>query len=129
MKGKKPFTINSFYEYVSEGILMGTKCNECNKLFIPLRPICTSCQNNKLEWYRFQGLGYLETYTIIHVASPVLSEKTPYIVGLVRLKEGPIIMSRILIDPKKIKEFDSLMELKLEKLEEKEGAVVAFKPI
>ncbi|NIN53723.1 MAG: transcriptional regulator [Nitrososphaeria archaeon] len=128
IEDKKPFTIDSFYRYLKKGSLMGTRCNKCTSITIPPRPLCAKCRSNNLEWFEFKGKGRLEAYTVIHVPPPSLVEKVPYVVGVVKLDEGPLLMGRILIDPAKIENIMLDIELELELLKEKERTVVAFKP-
>ena len=73
-----------FYEFVDEKKLMGTKCKSCGELFLPPRPVCSSCHSEDMEWVetRMVEAGY--------------GPKNPYCVGIVRLDEGPAISSQIL---------------------------------
>lgn len=44
--------------------IMGTKCLECNRVYVPARPVCPSCLSTKQEWVEVGPNGTLETYTI-----------------------------------------------------------------
>jgi hypothetical protein len=84
-----PFTIESFYKFVSEGKLMAAKCRQCGRLLVPPRPMCTDCYSKDLEWTQLKGEGKLLTYTIIHVSPKQFEGMIPYAVGIVKLAEGP----------------------------------------
>jgi len=83
------FTIESFYKLVGERKLTAAKCGECKSILLPPRPICPHCYSSNLTWFQLKGMGKLETFTTIHVAPPQFQAITPYMVGIVRLHEGP----------------------------------------
>ena len=90
-----------FYEFVEEKKLMGTKCKSCGELFLPPRPVCSSCHGEEMEWVEMGGKGKLEAFTVTLYGPTRMVEsgygpKNPYCVGVVRLDEGPAISSQIL---------------------------------
>ncbi|MCS7366083.1 MAG: Zn-ribbon domain-containing OB-fold protein [archaeon GB-1867-035] len=85
---EKPFTIESFYEFCSQGKLMGAKCLKCGKIHAPPRPSCINCGSNKFEWIELSKTGKIISFTIIHVAPPRFADKTPYAVGIIELDDG-----------------------------------------
>jgi len=84
-----PFSIESFYKHISEKRLMAAKCDKCKSILIPPRPICPHCHSSELKWVQLKGLGKLQTFTIIHVAGQQFQAMIPYIVGIVKLHDGP----------------------------------------
>jgi len=100
----KPFTIESFYKFVSEGKLMAAKCGKCGNLLLPPRPVCTKCLSTDFEWVKLKGGGKLLSYTVIHVSPPHFESMTPYAVGIVELEEGPHLPGMIRgVEPEKIR--------------------------
>jgi uncharacterized protein len=83
-----PFTVSSFYKFVSEKRLMAAKCNECGTVLLPPQPMCTHCLSTNLEWNELKGTGKLVTYTVIYVAPEQFQSMAPYAVGIVELKNG-----------------------------------------
>ena len=83
-----PFTIASFYQFVSEKCLMAAKCNECGTEILPPKPMCTNCLSTNLRWIELDGTGKLLTYTVIHVAPEQFQDIAPYIVGIIELQNG-----------------------------------------
>jgi uncharacterized OB-fold protein len=75
--------------------LIGTICSGCSKKFFPPRAVCPDCGENCNE-FSFCGEGIIESFTIIHAAPAGFEEKIPYTIGLVKLKEGPVISSQII---------------------------------
>ncbi|UCC57877.1 MAG: Zn-ribbon domain-containing OB-fold protein [Candidatus Bathyarchaeum sp.] len=83
-----PFTVSSFYKFVSEKKLMAAKCDKCGTILLPPKPMCTKCLSTNLEWIELEGVGKLLSYTIIYVAPVQFQSLAPYIVGIVELKSG-----------------------------------------
>ncbi|MCD6445208.1 Zn-ribbon domain-containing OB-fold protein [Candidatus Bathyarchaeota archaeon] len=88
MSEEKPFTIEQFYKYISQGKLMGGKCKKCGTIYLPPRPVCTKCHSKDFEWIEIQPKGKLLTYTIIHVAPVQFQSMVPYAVGIIQLENG-----------------------------------------
>jgi len=84
-----PFTIESFYKFVSERKIMAAKCSECGTLLLPPRPVCTKCLSTDFKWVELKGKGKLLSYTVIHVSPVQFESMTPYTVGIVELEDGP----------------------------------------
>ncbi len=104
MSENHPFTVSSFYKFVSEKRLMAAKCNKCGTLLLPPKPMCTKCLSTNLKWIELEGAGKLLTYSVIHVATEQFQSITPYIVGIVELKNGLRLPGMICgVDPEEIK--------------------------
>jgi len=88
MSTQKPFTIDQFYKYLSQGKLMAGKCQKCGSIHLPPRPLCNKCYSQDFTWIEVYGKGKLLTYTIIHIAPPQFQALAPYTVGIVLLENG-----------------------------------------
>ena len=82
------FTISNFYKFITEKRLMAAKCSDCQTVFLPPKPMCTSCFSDNMEWIKIEGTGKLLSYTIIHVAPEQFQSMVPYIVGIIKFEEG-----------------------------------------
>jgi uncharacterized OB-fold protein len=95
----------SFYEYLGESRLMGSRCSDCDALFVPPRPLCSSCYGEQMTWEEMSGAGELIGFTTVHIAPTAMIEagydrNNPYCTGVVRLAEGPAISAQIVgVDP------------------------------
>jgi len=89
MEEDKPFTIESFYAFIGEKRLMAAKCDDCETLLLPPRPVCTKCFSTDLKWVELKKGGKLLTYTVIHVPPTRFQSMAPYAVGIIKLEEGP----------------------------------------
>lgn len=86
MGTQPPFTIEQFYQFLSQGKLMAGKCLQCGKLHLPPRPICDNCYGETFEWTEISGKGNLLTYTTIHVAPVQFQALSPYTIGIVQME-------------------------------------------
>ena len=88
MSYNPPFTVSSFYRFVSEKRLMAAKCNECGTVLLPPKPMCTKCLSTNLKWIELEGAGKLLSYTVIYIAPEQFQSIAPYTVGIVEFKSG-----------------------------------------
>jgi len=98
---EKPFTIDTFENFLAEKKLMASRCKQCSELWLPPRPICNSCHSPEMEWVQLSGKGVLIAFTVIGVgAIPMIvagyNRDNPYCVGIVKTEEGPLIGAQIL---------------------------------
>ncbi len=103
-EGPVPFTIESFYNFVSAGKLMGAKCRRCGRLLVPPKPMCSACFSTDLEWKELPREGTLQTYTVIHVSPKQFQGLVPYAVGIVKLEDDAQLPGMIRgVPPDKLK--------------------------
>lgn len=99
-----PFTIDSFYKFVSEGKLMAAECADCGTLLLPPKPVCTKCFSTDFRWIELKGKGKLLSYTVIHISPKQFESMAPYVVGIVELGDGLNLPGMICdVQPEKIK--------------------------
>jgi len=71
-------------------------CKECGHYQFYPRIICTSCSSRKVEWVPASGGGAVLTWTVVRRAvSNAYAADVPYIIALIKLHEGPVLMSII----------------------------------
>jgi uncharacterized OB-fold protein len=92
---EKPFTTDSYREFLESGKIMASRCRGCGELHLPPRPICSKCGGRSMEWVEIGGRGTLEAFTVIHVPPKRMKGRHPYATGIVRLEEGPRISGLI----------------------------------
>jgi len=85
--------------------LLIQKCSACGRYQFYPRSFCTSCGQEKPEWAQASGRGTVVTWTIVrHPVSAAYAEDIPYVIALIRLAEGPVMMSQITgCDPEQVK--------------------------
>jgi uncharacterized OB-fold protein len=71
-------------------------CTDCAAYQFYPRILCTACSGRSLQWVRASGRGTVRSFTIVRRAvSEAYAAEVPYVVALIRLQEGPTLMSNI----------------------------------
>ena len=85
---------------LKEGKLLGLRCKECKQITCPPMIVCQRCGSKELEKTELSGEGELMTFTVIRI--PPEDYEAPYIVCIVKTKEGPWIIGRLDYDTEKM---------------------------
>ncbi|GIW46065.1 MAG: hypothetical protein KatS3mg077_3347 [Candidatus Binatia bacterium] len=86
-----------FFEAAARGVLGVPRCQNCGAFRFPPRPVCPECLATNFAWESVSGRGEVWSYVVMHqVYHPAFAAEVPYAVVLVRLVEGPKIVSRLL---------------------------------
>lgn len=94
-----------FWEAAKEHKLTVQKCKRCGKLRWPASYLCPDCLSDETETEELSGEGTLYSCTVFHKPFHAsLSEKVPYIVCEVDLKEGVRMVSNLAAAEGKIPE-------------------------
>ena len=99
-ENEKPFTIESYLEFLRNKKLMGSKCKECGATYVPVRKLCTECNSTDMEWMEMSGKGTLAAFTSITVGTPYFvkkgyDRKNPYCFSVIELEEGPMVSAQL----------------------------------
>ena len=94
----------AFWQGCQNQQLLIQRCVQCNHLQFYPRSICTVCLSEDLEWKQASGRGRIWTYTVIrHPVSEAYADEVPYVLALIRLDEGPTMMSALIeCDPESV---------------------------
>lgn len=66
--------------------IWGTKCPQCDSVYVPPKSTCPKCFSEIQEWVRVGNAGILLTYTEIHYSVPnIQPEIPPYYIGIIQL--------------------------------------------
>jgi uncharacterized OB-fold protein len=72
------------------------KCGACDRFFYPLTPRCRHCLAADAVWTTVSGDATLVTWNVMHqVYDKAFEELAPYPVAVVRLAEGPQVVTNI----------------------------------
>jgi uncharacterized OB-fold protein len=84
--------------------LLIQQCAECRLYQFYPRIICTGCMSAQVEWVQASGRGKVISFTIMHRAiSHAYAIEAPYVIALIKLDEGPTMMSNIVqLDPENV---------------------------
>lgn len=92
----------AYFAGCNAGTLLIQACESCAALQFYPRSICTSCNSSSLKWSPSSGRGHVATFTVVRRAISAAYE-APYVVALIKLVEGPQLMSHIVeCDPESV---------------------------
>ena len=86
-----------FWDGTRAGELRLQRCRDCGNIYFPPRPFCPACASRDVEVFAASGRGSLLSYVINHRPHP--SFDGPYAIAVVKLDEGPTLMSNIVDCP------------------------------
>jgi uncharacterized OB-fold protein len=127
-------SVKSFYDFLKEKKIMGTKCKDCGEIYLPPRPLCPKCIDSEMEWVELEGKGKLEAFTSITVAPTHMlnaghTRDNPYVFGIVQLDSGPSISAIILnVDAKKPEDIAIGSTMTVEFVTIGDKVLLGFKP-
>ncbi|MFH2105858.1 MAG: Zn-ribbon domain-containing OB-fold protein [Candidatus Micrarchaeota archaeon] len=76
--------------------MIGVRCNTCSTNFFPTRLICPNCRRKgKLEPFKYSGEGEIYSFTEIDSPPEGFEDQAPYVLALVKLKEGATLTAQI----------------------------------
>ena len=118
---------STYWKAASEGRLLLQRCTGCGKHQHYARPLCVACGCRDLTWIASSGRGHVWSYTTVH-RGPYDDLATPYVVALVRLQEGVVVLTHVvLVDPADVR-CDMAVELTFQPL--REGVQLpVFRPV
>lgn len=72
------------------------RCSECGSHQFYPRIFCTACSSRAVEWVPASGRGKVLTWTVVQRAvSSAYADDVPYVIALIKLQEGPVLMSKV----------------------------------
>ena len=88
-----------YWEAAANNELLVKRCTACGVHHFPPRHLCPKCWSDQMEWTPSEGKGVVYSFTVMHRAPmPVFAQRTPYVVALIDLGEGPRMMANIVGD-------------------------------
>lgn len=85
-----------FWQGCADGHFLLHRCDICQGYYWPASR-CVDHGDLAMTWTASSGTGELYTYTVLHRALvPSMKDKVPYVVGVVKLDEGPFFHTNII---------------------------------
>lgn len=101
-----------FYNGWENKKLLFSKCRQCGNVIWPFSIACPKCLNTETELMESKGRGQIYTYTIFNVPfHKDFKDKIPYVVAIVKLSEGPKLVTNIVNTPFRLIKCDSPVEI------------------
>ena len=86
--------IDLWWDATRERRLTAQQCDACGRYQHHPRSICLTCGNDELTMVDVSGEAVVWSFTEIY-RSPNPDLSVPYIVALIRLREGPVLLTHI----------------------------------
>ncbi|MCX5999105.1 MAG: Zn-ribbon domain-containing OB-fold protein [Chloroflexi bacterium] len=74
-----------FIEIRDNKKIMGLRCPQCNRVYVPPRATCKRCFGKLSEWCEVSDKGTLLAYAISHQANAAQPVQPPIVYGIVQL--------------------------------------------
>ncbi|MCP4603153.1 MAG: Zn-ribbon domain-containing OB-fold protein [Proteobacteria bacterium] len=74
---------------------LGSRCSSCEALLFPKHIRCPKCGSKEIASFQFKGGGSVLSLTTVYEAPRGFAGQVPYIAGLIRLDEGPVITAML----------------------------------
>ena len=98
-----------FWDALSEGKFVTTKCGDCGRTSFPPQADCPNCMGGDAEWVELGTDAELLTFTHVQITPTSFVDYDPYLVAIGRLKGGVNVLAWVEGgDPKKLKPGDKL---------------------
>jgi uncharacterized OB-fold protein len=95
----------TFWDGCRERALMIQRCSACGHHQFYPRIICTECMSDQLEWVQAAGRGTVTSFSVARrPVSEAYAPDVPYVIALIKLDEGPTMMSNVIdCDPERVR--------------------------
>ena len=104
-----------YWDGARENKLLLQRCADCGTLRFFPRYLCTECGSENTDWVEAAGRGTVHSFTVVHRAAfPEFQARTPYVVALIDLEEGPRMMTNIVGDDALDVEFGDTVTVEFE---------------
>ena len=74
-----------FLRAIEKGRLVGQRCPECSKVYVPPRGACPRCGVATREEVEVADRGTLTTFTVVHIPLPGSEVEPPFVTGTILL--------------------------------------------
>ncbi len=86
-----------YWQGCKEHKLLIQSCSDCGHVQFYPRCVCTKCVSKNLDWIEASGQATVISYTVMHRSvSKAYCVDGPQVLALVRLEEGPQMMSHVI---------------------------------
>ena len=100
---RRTLETEEFWDGCADGRLLLPRCDECGDTFWYPRLVCPFCASHSVRYVESSGLGTVYSFTVVRRGPGPFREKAPYVVAMIRLDDGPIMMSNVVgTDPEAV---------------------------
>jgi len=84
-----------YWEAANRRELWLPRCRQCDELVFYPRAFCPRCLGTDLLWEELSGRATLHSHVINHRPAPGWEDEVPYVIAVVKLAEGPTMMTNV----------------------------------
>jgi uncharacterized protein len=118
----------AWWSATQERRLMVNACRSCGQTSLYARPFCPHCWCEDVELTSASGRARLYTWSVIHQNVAPFDVRTPYILAMVDLEEGPRLMT--VVENCRVEDLRADMELLIGFRDGEDGFVLpVFHPV
>lgn len=110
--------------------IMGTRCPQCERIYVPGVLFCERCLTELEEWVDVGTIGEVHTFTVLFEEIDGTQKETPEIIAFVKIEDGGIIHRLGELDLEAV-EIGIPVEAVFKPADERKGAIddiIYFKP-
>ncbi|MGV0643684.1 Zn-ribbon domain-containing OB-fold protein [Mycolicibacterium sp. XJ879] len=116
----------SWWAAVADRTLMLNRCDACGRDSFYVRPFCPYCWSEDVRLEPACGRSRLYTWSVIHQNVAPFDARTPYVLAMVDLEEGPRLMTVLDCPPEQLR---AGLHLELDFRQDDDGVLVpVFRP-
>ncbi len=115
----------------NEGKIMGTRCQKCERVYVPGTSFCERCLGKLDEWVDVGTIGEVKTFTLLYQNYDGTPREIPEAIAFIAFGDGGIIHRLGVVAVEEIN-IGMKVEAVFKEKEDREGSIldiVYFKPI
>ena len=87
-----------YWEACRKHQLLIQHCQDCGHYQFYPRSFCTECMAREPAWVQAGGYGTVASWTVVRrPVAEAYATDTPYVIALIKLDEGPVMMSQVVM--------------------------------
>ncbi len=102
-----------YWEGAEQGELRLCTCRSCDRCFFPPSNVCPGCSSKEIDWRVASGRATLYSFVINPQADERWAVEGPMSVAMVKLEEGPMMLSTVVHCPQTIEALRFDMDLRV----------------
>ncbi len=106
-----------------EGHILGTRCPNCDRTYVPAALFCERCFSKLDEWINMGVSGEVHTYTLLYVNYDGTPREEPEVIAFVRIGNGGLVHRLGEIDPDSV-EIGIQVEAVFKPKSERQGSIL-----
>jgi len=114
-----------------DGKIMGTRCPNCERIYVPAALFCERCMDQLDEWVEAGSTGEVHSFTLLYENYDGSPREDPEIVVFVKIADGGLIHRLAEVNPEEIS-IDMPVEAVFKPKAERQGSILDishFKPV